>query len=292
MKGAHGAAVAEALGRPRYEVIPLDGVVDKVVEHVPKDVTVTVTASPRKGIDATLEVAERLAERGYAVVPHLSARLVADRAHLRDVLARLRRLGVHDAFVIAGDVPEPLGEFAGALDLLVAMAELGHDLDEIGISGYPESHPFISDDVTIQAMWDKRHYATYIVSQICFDPKVVADWVRRVRRRGVELPVHVGVAGPVDVPKLLRVSSTIGLGESVRFLSQHRSWLLHLLRPGGYSPDRLVQGLAADLADPENLVRGFHLYTFNEVARTERWRQATLDRLRTDVSGGHGRETR
>jgi len=275
MKGAHGAAVAEALGRPRYEVIPLDGVVDKVVEHVPKDVTVTVTASPRKGIDATLEVAERLAERGYAVVPHLSARLVADRAHLRDVLARLRRLGVHDAFVIAGDVPEPLGEFAGALDLLVAMAELGHDLDEIGISGYPESHPFISDDVTIQAMWDKRHYATYIVSQICFDPQVTAEWVAAVCERGTRLPIHIGLPGAVSRSKLLRVSQRIGVGESIRLLQNDGA--------GGdddFDPGPLVEGLEASVHERRN-VAGFHIFTFNELERTEYWRQRMLAPVRS-----------
>jgi methylenetetrahydrofolate reductase (NADPH) len=279
MKAAREQAVIAALRRPRYEVIPLAGVLDSVVAHVPRDVKLTVTASPRKGIDTTLDATERLVRAGYRVVPHLSARLIAGPGHLREILARLAGLGVRDVFAIAGDVEEPAGEFVGALDLLTAMASLDHDLDDIGVTGYPESHPFIEDDVTIQAMWDKRHYATYIVSQICFDPRMVGGWVRRVRRRGVDLPIHVGVPGPVDPAKLLRVSTGIGLGESVRFLRGHRGWLLHLVRPGGYRPDRLIDGLAGDLADPAARIGGFHFYTFNEVGKTERWRRALLDRL-------------
>jgi methylenetetrahydrofolate reductase (NADPH) len=272
-------AVARALRRPRYEVLPLGDVVDLVAEHVPGEVTVTVTASPAKGLDRTLEVAERLAAGGHRVVPHLAARLVTDRAHLKEILARLDGCGIGDVFVIAGDVKEPAGQFGGALDLLAAMADLGHRLDQVGIAGYPERHPFIHDDITIQAMWDKRRFATYIVSQICFRPRVVAGWVQRVRRRGVDLPIHAGVPGPVDASRLLRISTRIGIGESARFARRHTGWLPQLLRAGGYRPGRLVDGLAASLADPGSRVAGLHLYTFNEVKRTERWRREMLARL-------------
>jgi methylenetetrahydrofolate reductase (NADPH) len=279
MRAIEERAVVAALRRPRYEVYPLDSVADAAVEHVGDDVTLTVTASPARGIEQTLAVAERLAAQGRRVVPHLAARLIADEVHLKDVLQRLADHGVADALVIAGDAKQPAGSFTGALDLLTAMAGLGHQLAEVGIAGYPERHPFIDDDVTIQAMWDKRQYATYIVSQICFNPKVTAAWVRRVRRRGVDLPIHLGVPGPVAVGRLLRISSSIGIGESARFLRRHANWLPHLLGTGGYRPGRLVAGLAGTLADPASRVAGLHLYTFNELATTERWRQATLARL-------------
>jgi methylenetetrahydrofolate reductase (NADPH) len=278
-RAAEVEAVVQALRRPRYEVLPLDDIADLVAAHVPTDVTLTVTASPAKGLGRTLDVAERLAVSGHRVVPHLSARLIADEAHLKDVLQRLTGCGIGDVLVVAGDVREAAGPFDGALDLLAAMADLGHRLDEVGIAGYPERHPFIDDDVTIQAMWDKRRFATYIVSQLCFHPRVVAAWVQRVRRRGVDLPIHVGVPGPVDAAKLLRISTRIGIGESARFVRRHTGWLPHLLRAGGYRPGRLVDGLAASLADPASRVAGLHVYTFNEVARTERWRQETLGRL-------------
>jgi methylenetetrahydrofolate reductase (NADPH) len=278
-RAAEVEAVVQALRRPRYEVLPLGDVVDLVAEHVPRDVTVTVTASPGRGLASTLDVAERLAAHGHRVVPHLAARLVAGETQLQEILERLRGCGVGDVFVIAGDVREPAGPFGGALDLLAAMADLGHRLDQVGIAGYPERHPFIHDDITIQAMWDKRRFATYIVSQLCFHPRVVAAWVHRVRRRGVDLPIHVGVPGPVDAGRLLRISTRIGIGESARFARRHTGWLPRLLRAGGYRPGRLVDGLAASLADPASRVAGLHLYTFNEVARTERWRQETLGRL-------------
>jgi methylenetetrahydrofolate reductase (NADPH) len=85
--------------------------------------------------------------------------------------------------------------------------------------------------------------------------------------------------GSVSRQKLMRISASIGIGESARFVRRHRGWLPHLLRAGGYRPGRLVDGLAATLCDPSSRVVGLHLYTFNEVARTERWRQQALGRL-------------
>jgi len=269
-------AVAEALRRPRYEVIPLRGIEEQVVEHVPTEIKLTVTASPAKGIEGTLELAERLSRRGYETAPHLSARLIRDEAHLEDVLERLRESGVRDVFVVAGDAEEPAGKFKGAGDLLSAMASLGHGFGEIGITGYPESHPFISDEDTIRAMYEKEPYATYIVSQLTFDTGVIADWVRRVRARGVELPIYVGMPGAVSRQKLMRISAGIGLGESARFLKKYGNWFVRFFLPGGYSPDRLIEGLTPSLADPRSDVRGFHIYTFNEVGKTEAWRREKL----------------
>ncbi len=271
--------LAEALRRPRYEVIPLQGVEEAVVEHVPKDVKLTVTASPKKGMETTLEFAEGLSKQGYQVVPHLSARLVVDEAHLKDILERLHECGIREVFVVAGDPDEPAGEFEGADELLPVMTEIGHELEEVGITGYPESHPTISDDVTIQSMWDKRRYATYIVSQICFDPKVTADWVRRVRRRGVELPIYVGMPGSVSRQKLMRISGSIGLGESARFLKKYGNRFFRMLLPGRYSPDRLIKDLTPSLIDPQCKVKGFHVYTFNEMGKTEAWRREKLESI-------------
>jgi len=272
-------ALADALARVRYEVVPLAGVEDEVAEHVPRDLKVTVTVSPTRGPEHTLEVAERLAAQGYEVVPHLSARLVRDDAHLDELLARMLEGGLRELFVVAGDVDEPAGAFDGAHALLVAMSEREPRPQAVGITGYPESHPFISDDETIQAMFDKEPYADYIVSQITFDHAVIGTWIARVRARGTHLPIYVGLPGDVERRKLLRISKRVGVGESARFLRRHGSWITRALAPGGFRPDRLASRLAPYLANAEYNVAGFHVYTFNELERTERWRRETLERL-------------
>jgi methylenetetrahydrofolate reductase (NADPH) len=271
-------ALIEFLRAPRYEVLPTEDIEDMVVSHVPHEVTITVTASPRRGMDATIELARRLSGQGYKVVPHLSARLIRDAAHLKEILAAVDGMGVRDVFVIAGDAREPAGQFPDSVSLLEAMMQAGHGLRDVGVSGYPESHSFIDDDMTIQAMWDKRRIATYIVSNLCFDPRVVKKWVGRVRRRRVELPIHIGMAGVADPAKLLRISTRIGVVDSARFLRGHSNWFLRMLQPGGYDPERFVTALLPDLAAPDRKVAGLHVFTFNEIEPTERWRQQLLSR--------------
>lgn len=271
--------LAEALRSPGYEVLPFEGVEEAVVEHVPHHIGLTVTASPAKGIWPTVELAERLSGHSLGVSPHLSARLIRDRAELAEILARLREAGVRSAFIVAGDAEKPAGEFEGAGALLQAMAEIGHPFEKVGITGYPESHPIISDEATIQAMYDKAPHADYIISQICFDPRVISDWSRWVKRRGIELPIRIGMPGVVNRQKLMRISATIGLGESARFLLKQRNWLIKMFMPGGYSPNGLVLGLKGSLADPESNIEGFHIYTFNDVEKTEVWRRELLKRV-------------
>jgi methylenetetrahydrofolate reductase (NADPH) len=272
-------ALIEALKRPRYEILPLDGIADEVAEHVPRGVKLTITASPRMGLDATLALAERLSAAGYAVVPHVSARLVRDTAHLQDLARRLRSAGVDELFVIAGDPSEPAGEFERAAALLGAMGDLRDRFSEIGISGYPESHHVISDEDTIEAMFEKEPMATYIVSQICFEAKVIATWVRRVRDRGTFLPIWIGIPGAVDNRRLLQISRKIGLGESARFLRAHRGWVRRLALPRLYRSTALVKELAPTVADPAARIAGFHIYTFNELERTEEWRRQLVEQL-------------
>src|SRR5665647_1808080 len=97
------SAVARLLVAPRYEVIPVNGIEEKVAA-LPLVATVTVTASPRHGIERTLDVSARLAGRGYRVVPHLAARMIADRGQLERIVADLEVAGIHEAFVVGGDL--------------------------------------------------------------------------------------------------------------------------------------------------------------------------------------------
>jgi methylenetetrahydrofolate reductase (NADPH) len=247
-----------------------------VLESVPRDVVITITASPTKGLEPTLGLAERLAAAGYQVVPHLSARLVRDSAHLGEIVVRMTAIGVEDVFVPAGDADPPAGEFNSALDVLEHLAELGSPFKHVGITGYPETHPKIEDDITVQAMWDKRRHANYIVSNLCFDPAVLRHWITRIRRRGVTLPLLVGLAGPVDRTKLIQMATKIGVADSARFVAGHSSALVRLSTPGAYQPERLLDRVGSTLAAPDSLVTGLHIFTFNQIAQAEQWRQQLL----------------
>jgi len=275
----HGAFLADMLTSARFEVLPTGSIEDKVLEHLPLGRTVTVTASPTKGIEATLALTESLARRGYAAVPHLAARMVAGRSQLEEICARMREAGVRTVFVPGGDQDPPAGDYSSALDLLEDLSVLGQPFAEVGITGYPESHPTISDDLTIQSMWDKRRHATHVVSNLSFDPDTVGRWVDRLRTRGVTMPVLLGIPGPIDRAKLLAMATKIGVGDSTRFLAKHKGTFARLAAPGGFTGERFLERCAPVLARPQAMVTGLHVYTFNQVAETEAWRRDYLERL-------------
>jgi methylenetetrahydrofolate reductase (NADPH) len=270
------ARVAPLLRAPRYEVFPGAGTEQAILEWVPRELTVTVTASPARGLEPTLDLATSLAGHGYTAVPHVTARLVRDNAHLADIVARLTAAGISDIFVPGGDADPPAGRFHSALELLEQLAEMGRPFARVGITGYPESHPKIDDDITIQSMWDKRRHAAYLVSNLCFDPATLRRWITRVRARGVTLPLLVGLAGPVDRARLLRLAAAAGVSESARFLAGHTEWFLRLGVPGGYSPQRLLDRVGGTLTDPAAAVEGLHIFTFNQLRQTEEWRRQML----------------
>jgi len=268
--------VAPLLRAPRYEVFPAAGIEQAVLDWVPRELTVTVTASPARGLEPTLALATALAGHGYPVVPHVTARLVRDDAHLADIVARLTAAGISDIFVPAGDADPPAGRFTSALELLERLTEMGRPFARVGITGYPESHPKIGDDITIQSMWDKRRHAAYMVSNLCFDPATLRRWIMRVRARGVTLPLLVGLAGPVDRARLVRMAAKAGVSESARFLAGHTEWFLRLGVPGGYSPQRLLDRAGGTITDPAAAVEGLHIFTFNQLRQTEEWRRQML----------------
>jgi methylenetetrahydrofolate reductase (NADPH) len=277
--GAHRATLAAVLRDVSYEVLPFKSVEELVVSHVPTDVRITVTTTEAKGLEPTLALAERLAGQGYRAAPHIAARLVRDTEHLKDIVARLDSAGVYGIFVIGGDAPSPAGSFEDAVLLLEALESMGHHFKRIGIGGYPEGHGHISPDVMERALAVKSQYATHVLTQLCFDADTIDTWSRKLKRDDVAIPIMVGMPGAVSREKLIRISASLGLGQSARFLQKQGSMFRRFFLPGGYSPDKLIQQLAPSFAAEDNNLQGLHLFTFNAVKETEAWRQKWLERL-------------
>ena len=270
-------AIRSALQTPKYELIPLKNVLDQSA-FLPDGATVSVTASPQKGMMATIGLTIELKNRGFEAIPHLSARLTVDRSELEEILSRLDQAGIRKAFVVGGDA-EDHGEFFDGLALLTAMDEIGHGLTEIGVPGYPEGHHIVDVPTITKALEDKLPFTSYITSQMCFLPDAISEWVRGLRESGIGLGVYVGIPGVAELTKLISLSMRIGVGPSARFLSKNKSLAGRLVRPGGYSPDDLIIGLAPLLADSVANIAGFHVYTFNRVESTEKWRREMLESL-------------
>ncbi|BBG03604.1 MULTISPECIES: methylenetetrahydrofolate reductase [Pseudonocardia] len=274
------AVLARVLREATYEVLPFPSAGDKVLAHVPTGTGLSVTTTEAKGLGPTVDLAVRLTGHGYRVAPHIAARLVRDRAHLTDLADRLTEAGISTVFVIGGDAAEPAGAYPDALALLTDLRAIAGDrFDHIGIGGYPEGHGGIADELIEGALTAKAPYATQIVTQLCFDPSATVRWARRIATAGVRLPIRVGVPGAVSRQKLIRVSAGLGLGQSARFLRKQQGMLWRFFTPGGYRPDRVLDGIVPALAAGDTGLAGIHVFTFNDLESTETWRRRLLERL-------------
>ncbi len=271
------SAIRDLLADPLFELLPLRNL-DQQADALPDRAAVSVTASPARGIEATVEAAERLTERGFRVTPHLSARMIRDRAHLRALLDRLVAARISRVFVIGGDADEP-GAFPDALSLLDAIRDTGARFEEVGIAAYPEGHPIIPTPRLLEALAAKQPFATSMTTQLCFDPEAIRRWLQARRDDGITLPVVIGLPGVTELRKLLSISARIGVADSKRFLRKNTRLVGRLVRPGGYDPDTLLAGLAPLVLDPALDIRGVHLYTFNYAEATVDWLRAYRDAL-------------
>jgi methylenetetrahydrofolate reductase (NADPH) len=264
------------------EVIPTKTILERLV-HLPRHSYVAITCSPAHGVEPTLELVEQLRalpdERRLKLIPHIAARMVRDRGHLREILARLDALRVESIFVPGGDAPQPAGDYDCALDLLRDMAEIGHAIEDVGIAAHPEGHPLVGDAELLRLLQEKQPLATYLVTQMCFDADALIAWLLRVRQAGVTLPAWIGLPGVADIPKLISLSLRIGVGQSVKVLKKQKGLVGRMLSARPYQPDDLLAGIQRHLGKPGLNIPGFHLFSFNDVERTENWRQETLKKI-------------
>ncbi len=278
LRSAEIQVLAHHVREAYMEIFPTETIESRLGALEPNSY-VAVTCSPSRGVDVTLDMSERLASRGFKVVPHVAARMVRDKRHLHEIIARLNDLPIISIFVPGGDADAPLGDYSTALALLRDIAEIDHNFTEIGVAAHPEGHPHVAADELVRALLRKQEVANYLVTQMCFDADIIATWLRSIREQGVTLPAWLGLPGVADRGSLLKTSLRIGVGDSLRYLKRNPRAAARLMLSNEYRPDDLLFGLAPYLADPAYDIHGHHVYCFNQVEKTEQWRHEFLEGL-------------
>jgi len=279
---AHRQSLVDAMV---FELIPLKSV-EAGIEALPPNSTVSVTASPVKPLDVTMELTDRIRSLGHVPIPHIAARLVQGPDHVAKLAKWLKNEGHTTLFCVAGDAEEPAGPYEGAHSFLSDLFAQDHGLTKVGVTSYPDGHALISSEVCHEQLHAKQALLAeagvdgWASTQMCFDTDLIMNWLRSERDAGLTLPIHLGIPGVVDRSKLMTMGVRLGVGASLRFLKKNRTAVTKLLAPGAYDPDDILGPMINDLIDLN--ITGLHVFTFNQVEATEVWRQSVLSESESD----------
>jgi methylenetetrahydrofolate reductase (NADPH) len=278
--GPDTVAMHALIADATIELIPMKSL-DDAVRVLRPATKISVTCSPAKSIEATLDETERLVALGHTVTPHISARMVQSDDHLRQITDRIEEIGVTDIFVVAGDA-DPPGIFFDTIEFLEAFLALDPAVGHIGYTSYPDAHPLIDTDKLHAALHRKQELildssrTAHVTTQMCFSTDRIRTWLSGERASGLTVPVHLGLPGVIDRTKLMTMGMRLGVGTSLRYLSKNRKSLSRLMTQRAFQPDQLLRPLTGDIRALG--IDGLHLFSFNQVAPTEEWRDRTLRR--------------
>ncbi|GAA2229423.1 methylenetetrahydrofolate reductase [Herbiconiux moechotypicola] len=243
---------------------------------IPPSTRINVTFLGNEDLPARLTASRAVQHAGFVPVPHVSARRLAGQAELEEFLGLLRDQGtIEDVFVVGGDPHTPVGPYDDSLQVIQTGLLQRYGVAEVGIGGYPEGHPDISDDRLWGALTDKaaalrdQQLRGTVITQFGFDVAPVFTWIERVRERGIDLPVRVGVPGPAGIKRLLAFAGRFGISSSAGIAKKYGFSLTNLLGTAG--PDRFITQLAQGYdAERHGEVR-LHFYTFGGLKATAEW---------------------
>jgi len=243
---------------------------------IPPGTPISITFLPNEDFAARVRAAVAVRRLGFLPIPHISARRMTSETELESFLAALAsEASIDRVFVVAGDPPRAEGPYEDALAVIRTGLLGAYGVKHVGVSGYPEGHPDISEAKLWQALRDKQAalkdlgHDFSIMTQFGFDAEPVLAWLAQVRREGVQAPVRIGVAGPTSVQALLRFAARCGVGTSAKVLSKYGVSITRLLTTAG--PDPIITALAKALDPAVHGQVGLHFYPFGGFLKTAEW---------------------
>lgn len=264
------------------EVIPKTvAKTDSFGDILPKSTRVYLAHLKGEGIEQMVAAAKRLHHEGFTVMPHIPARVIKNQAMLSDWLSMYQNeAGVNEALLLAGGSHEPIGDYGSSIQLIESGLFDKAGFKRLHIAGHPEGNKDIDPDGGIKNVsealsWKqeflKRTDAKMaIVTQFCFDANVVKKWADDIKDDGIDIPIHIGIAGPAKLQTLLKFSVECGIGSSMQILTKRAKDITKLLLP--YKPTQVLKDLAEYKAkDPKFNIEQVHFFPFGGIKQTSDW---------------------
>jgi methylenetetrahydrofolate reductase (NADPH) len=276
--------IVEFVRLASIEVTPHDEpALDRLPDYLAPGTSVYVAHPPRQQLRDVLRVAAQVQDLGLTARPHLVARALGSVQQLRFALGQLRSCGIDRLLLVAGDQPAPVGPFASTLQVLQSGVLAEYGITSVAIAGHPEGNRAIGPTLLWEALRAKQSFArdtgteVHIVTQFGFNAHALFEWQRHCIDRGIDLPVHVGLAGPTPLSRLIRYAMRCGIGASMHALAKSTSPLSGLAGLTT-SPDELLIGIARELeTQPGARIVKPHFFCFGGSLETARWLRALID---------------
>lgn len=250
-------------------------------ELLPAGTRVYVAHIEGTPIAEMVATAKRLANEGFPVMPHFPARIIKDEATLREWIAMYQgEAGVDQALLLAGGVDKPHGEYQSSMQLLESGAFGDAGFKRLHVAGHPEGNKDIDPkggtaEVDAALRWKQTFSETSdadmaLATQFCFEAGPVIEWADSLKAAGIDIPIHIGVAGPAKLQTLIKFSIACGVGASLKVLQKRAKDVTKLLLP--FDPDQFLSELAAHkAANPDFNITNVHFFPLGGIKANARW---------------------
>lgn len=252
---------------------------DNLMDMMPPSTRVYIPDLGVETADSMVTASKKLTEAGYQAIPHFAARRITTKAILE---LRIRKLieeaDIKEVLIVGGGIPIPHGEFVSTLSLLETGLFDKYDIKSIGVAGHPEGSPDFTDDIALEMLRLKQDLSNrsdayfHIVTQFGFDAMRFIKWAENIKTLGIDLPVHMGVAGPAKLTTLIKFAAICGIGNSIDFLKKRSSAILTLA--SGFNPEDIVNPIEQYwLLDQKNIsaIDQIHVFPFGGLKKSSAW---------------------
>ncbi|MDC1081809.1 methylenetetrahydrofolate reductase [Gammaproteobacteria bacterium] len=249
--------------------------IDNFAELIPKGTLIYVAHIEGTPIEDMVSTAKKINEQGFKPMPHFPARIIKDKNVLQDWISRYQNeADVKNALLIAGGANKPYGDYDSSIQLIESELFDKSNFLNLHIAGHPEGSTDIDPDGSTKNVdealswkneFSKRTDASMaITTQFSFDSKTVIDWASNLKQSGIDIPIHIGIAGPAKLQTLLRYSLECGVGASIKIIQKRALDLTKLLLP--YKPTTIISELANYKADnPDFNIDKVHFFPLGGV---------------------------
>ena len=255
--------------------------IESFKEILPQNTRVYIAHIEGVPIEEMVETAKRISDEGFAVMPHFPARIIKDQNTLEDWINRYQNeAGIEQALLLAGGVTNPHGDYTSSMQLVVTELFEKYNFKHLHFAGHPEGNKDIDPDSSNknidqalswkQKFQERTDINLALTTQFCFEASPVIEWADSLIKNGIDIPVHIGVAGPAKLQTLIKFSIACGVGPSLRVLQKRAKDVKKLLLP--FEPNDFLETLAEHKkANPSFNITNVHFFPLGGINVNASW---------------------